>query len=283
MSENSKNITMGEVWKNAIIKFLKIFVAAFSAINLLFALVVFAAPRFGAKLTSFLGLTSAERYCYTKIYKKSNSATDLYNLILFEENKGSLSREFEYINMLMKRDDYSEFCEKLDDASIKACDDKELIAYIGNVNMFLLNQKIKCMYNLDVSCNIDIRTNLASGNLLENTFSTYISIIESQKLSKNQKVALYKQLMSPTMITLIETKIENLNAKLEEYKDVKYQNQITKDFAEKVLFEYVLMRHYEACYKVYSVIGDDLGEPEKAEEYKALWKDAAEVYGKLIK
>ena len=285
MKDDAGQMSMGKVWKNAVIQAVKIIVLAFSLICLLFATVVYAFPEAGAKLTSKLGMTNAERYCYVKIYSKSNKATDLYNLLLFEESVGNTSSEFEYINMLMAKKDYAEFCTKLDEASLLNCSDKKMIPYIYSVDMFLINQKIKCMYALDLDTVTGvIKQCLSSENLVDNSAATYVSLVVEGDLSTAQKIAKLNLLANTSNMVLgMEQRIKKLEEKFQELSQVSATQGISKAFAEKVVYGYLLMCQYKACYSLYALAEFDGRTQEKADEYKALWQSAAQTYDELVK
>ena len=215
MEKENKILTMGFIWKNAVMEAIRVIVYAFSLICLVFAIIVCAFPSAGAKLTNTLGMTNVEKYCYNKIYENSGKATDLYNLVLFEQSVGDVAGEFAHIESLTKRSDYQEFCQKLDEASLKNCKDKKLIVYIYSVDIFLSNQKIKCIYELDIDgAEREIKQALSNENLLNNSISTYVSLVVDGNLSDAQKIAKLNLLAnSEGLMNLLEERTSNLQKK----------------------------------------------------------------------
>lgn len=182
--------------KKVLLNSLKIFAITLGIAVFVFFFTVSAifviAPKNDAKLFSFLGLKKAEEACYIRQYKKTGSNVDLYNVILFESELENYEKELMYINELMSDDEYKEFYTKLDKSAVEAVDDKSLIAYTCNTNGYLINQKIKCMYELDFNeINIlnYIKTQLSQDEFLfDSAFSTYVEIVNSDEdLSKEQK------------------------------------------------------------------------------------------------
>lgn len=262
--ESENNAVVNQAIKNASKTTFKILLALVFAFCYLITILFFVSPKAGAKIFHFFGYNKAEEFCYYRIYEKSNSAADLYNLILFEQNVGENERELYYINVLLNREDYSDFCAKLDMASIDACKDIKLIPYVGNVNSYLINQKISSMYKLNISCLNELKNQLEKGNVLETSYATYVDLIrQNSSMSESQKQATYSEILTEQFVTLLDSRTSKLTATLEEYE--------TTDcvLASKILHQYSLMRLYEAEYIAYKAVGNE----DKANEFKDLWAE----------
>ena len=130
-----------QIWLNSLKIFGKIFFCLVVSFFYVISVMFFIQPKFDAKIFNYFGLTKAEESCYEQIYRKSNSSVDLYNLILFEQQIGNTNKELLYINELFAKDDYEDFCDKLDKSSIEnAGANKTLIATVGDVDSFLISR-----------------------------------------------------------------------------------------------------------------------------------------------
>lgn len=270
---NKNNEIYGKAFKNASKTTLKILLGLVFAFCYVVTIMFFVSPKTSAKVFHFFGYNKAEEFCYYKAYENSGSAADLYNLILFEQKIGDSEKKLYYINVLMNRSDYLDFCKKLDTASINACKDKKLIPYVGNVNSYLINQKISTMYKLQISCLTELKNQLKNGSILETSFATYVDLIrQNSEMSNSQKQAVYNEILTSEYESLLENRANSLKTKLEEYKTN------NGNLADKILLEFSLMRLYEAEHVAYKAVGNE----EKANEFKTLWTEIQEQAKKTL-
>lgn len=185
------------------------------------ATMFFIAPKFAVKFFSFFGFEKAEETCYVRIYEKSNSNSDLYNLILFENKLQNDEKELYYLNILMNDENYQNFYEKLDDSALREIEDKSMIAYTCNTNSYLINQKIKCMYNLgfdratSLTVSNYIKSVLENENLFDSAFLTYVELVKyDSNLSLDEKQQRIDKILGVVNLLLTD-KLTNIQTYLE--------------------------------------------------------------------
>ena len=112
------------------------------------------------------------------IYNRSDKITDLYNLILCEGELGNFSKELDCIDEIIARDDYNEFCNTMDKASLNSVKDKQMLPYSVNVNGYLMSRKVICLYNLNKEgIETYVYRQTSVGKISEYSFSTYVDLI----------------------------------------------------------------------------------------------------------
>ena len=111
-------------WKNGVKIGLKTLACCFVVImfSLTFIFVLF--PKFSLKINNSLGLNKVKELNYQMIYARTDKIADLYNVILYEGEVGKTSKELTYIDEIIKRTDYNDFCNAMDKASLKSVKDK---------------------------------------------------------------------------------------------------------------------------------------------------------------
>ena len=273
-NQTAKNENMKIVWVNALKTFGKILVGAVVCFCFFTMSLFYLSPISAAKMFGFLNLKRAQESCYEFAYSKDKSTANLYNLVLFEIEMEKPEVELYYLNLLLSDEGYNDFCTKLDDSSLKEVSNKSLVAYSCNTNSFLLNQKVKCMYNLKISdsaINKFVKSKLSSNDMAECTFATYVDlIIGDSSLSETRKTNLLNSLLSEEALANLDAKIESLRAQAKEQtgnKRLVIQNALVSNCRGKYLA-------YEKCF------GKDNEKTELAkEEYLAEY----EIYKSLIK
>ena len=95
-----------KTWLNSFKTFAKIMLAVVFVFFYLISALFFLAPNFDAKIFNFFGIVRAEEACYEMQYKKSGQLSDLYNLVLFEQEHSNKEKELEYITELMSDDEF---------------------------------------------------------------------------------------------------------------------------------------------------------------------------------
>lgn len=264
------------VWKNATVSFLKIIgivvCAFFFVTTTLFSLF----PSLGTEYYNVLGLKKAEELCYERQYQKSDNIADLYNLVVFEQDKNNI-KQLQYINELMNKKGYTDFCEKLNDSALSKTNEKSLIAYVGDVNAYLVNQKVKCLYELNISAETFVYSCLKNDNLTEQSFASYVELIrKDNSLSETKKIEKYQDLLDTfeangqTLEVLLNNRLLYINQKLGE-------TNLSEN--NKIILQYTLMNDYRACYVVYHTIGNET----KTSEYETKYNEARSEYNNLVK
>ncbi len=231
---------------------LKTFVACFIGIMFVYCSIFVLFPKFSLKINNSLNLRKAKELNYQMIYKRSSKITDLYNVIICEAEMGNYEKEFEYIDEMISRDDYAEFCDKVDKAGLEQASDKSLIPYSVNVNGYLMSRRVICWYNLEKE-GIDkyIYGQTKTGKLSEYSFSAYVDLIyKEENLTSSQK----REKLS-LLINMFDTSGIKLEELLEErVDDIDSALKIETKTEKKVALQYTLTRIYRSRYYVYEIL-----------------------------
>ena len=287
MQETTKDSVIN---KNLIKSSLKIFAKVMFCVMVGFFFFVtsmfYLAPKINAKMFNFFGLTKAEESCYVQAYKNSGKTSDLYNLVLFEQEHSNTEKELYYINVLLSKNDYSDFCLKLNSSAI-AKTEKNMYVYVGDVNAYLVNRKLKCMYQLNSKVTYEnrsklvvsfVRSCLAGENLTELSFSTYVSLVlQDETLTSQQKVSEFE-----TFENLISTEETVSTRKLLTDREGALINKYINEKSEssKILFANALVKFYKAEYNYFKTLGETENNLQMIEDKYQIMLDA---YNKLIK
>lgn len=217
-------------------------------------------PKFSLKINQTLGLTKVQEYNYQLIYKRSNNIADLYNVIICEENLGKTEKELTYLNEILARSDFQDFCKAMDNATISKLNDNKLIASTANVNGYLTARKVYCLYSLN-SKNVEsfVYQQTKSGKYKEYTFAVFVDLVVGDTiLTQSQK----KELLSE-FIVLSEFDVENSKLiSMEKLVETKIAGLVSlvdnKNTSEndKLVYKYELMRYYGANASLYEILGD---------------------------
>lgn len=226
-------------------------------------------PKTSLKINEEFGFVKVQEYNYQLIYNRSGKITDLYNLVLFEEKQKNTAKELIYIDKMLERKDYAEFCNAMDKASLENVKDKNMIPYSSNVNGYLFSRKVICLYDKgNESFDSYIYKQTKTGDVNEYSFSTYVDLVFSdENLTNDQKKVKFDSLLQLSEVdgesmvnleTLISNRVNALNEKIAGESD---NNQ-------KIISNYTLMRIYASRYYVYTTQGNDLLKNENLELYK---------------
>ena len=116
-------------------------------------------------------------------------------MILYECELGNYDKELAYIDEIIERDDYLEFCNEMDKSSFKSVTDKSLLPYSVNVNGYLMARKVVCLYKLGLS-GIDsyVYRQTKTGKLSEYSLSAYVDLVYNDEsltlVQKQEKLGL---------------------------------------------------------------------------------------------
>lgn len=235
-------------------------VNCFIVIMFVASFIFVAFPRISLKMNNLLGLKKIKELNYQMIYERSGKASDLYNVILYECEMGDFDKELAYIDEMIARNDYADFCEGVDKASLESVKDKNLIPYSVNVNGYLLGRKVVCLYNLDLD-GLDsyVYRQTKTGKLSEYSFTVYADLIYSdESLTKSQKQEKFRILMEMidsdgySLEELLETRVQGINDKI----------KIEDKSERKISLQYTLTRIYRSRYYVYDILGDEMKKQE---------------------
>lgn len=267
------------VTKKTWLSALKIFAISLACAVFVFFFMIAAfyicSPRVDAKIFNFFGMKKAEEACYVRAYDMSEDNKDLYNLVIFESEQGNFEKELYYLNLLLDNETYAEFCDRLDKSAMNTVTDKSIVAYTCNTNGYLVNQKIKCMYELGFDKGASptirnyIKTNLEGENLFDNAFITYVEIVNSDNgLSKE-----VKQEKLELIYSVVDTYLtDRFNA----IKDYLKRDDISE--YQRIVAQNALVNIRKADYII-----DTVNESAEVEISKEAYETALQEYNNLIK
>lgn len=263
---NETRLLTPAVWKNSLLSFFKILVSLFLVLTFLITLLFFVYPKASVRLFKALHLKNAQEASLVRVYEKSGSNADLYNLIIFEQNTNQFEKELKYINELSNKDDYDEFCDKLDSSSLNQVkNQKSLIPVLCNTRSYLNNQKMKCLWELGEEAKTFIHSTLLGDYNYEFSFASYVYYL-SEKFSGNELKEKYKDLLLTSKIDgqnsiSIETLLNNRLEKLQ------IEKQSEKN-EEKIVRLYSLANmskgSYQVCLTLYGENADSTIQAKEA-------------------
>ncbi len=274
--KQTKELDLKNVWLSSLKKF---FIIMLCFVVLFFFIIMslfFISPKTAAKFFGSMNMKNAQETCLITEYNKNSSAANLYNLVIFESEQNNLESELIYLSMLFARDDYNEFCKKTDSASLSAINNnKSLIAISCNVNSYLINQKVKCMYNIGIESGAIIKfilPKVEEKELAENSFSTFIELVLSdKKISDNKKLSILNSLKGYDIFDAVEAKISKLQS------IVKSENISKHDL---IIYSYALVGNCRGLYLTYLNIYEK--ESVEFKDAKQNYEDAIKIYNESI-
>ena len=93
MTQESVPVLNKQMWINSLKICLKIILAVCAAFFYMISVMFILAPNFDAKIFNFLGCKKAEESCLVQVYEKSDAITDLYNVVLIEQQLNNYEKE----------------------------------------------------------------------------------------------------------------------------------------------------------------------------------------------
>ena len=266
-----------KMWLNSLKMTGKILLCVIFVFFYMITTLFFIAPNFDAKIFNFFGFKNAEESCYLKQYENSGELSDLYNLVLFEQKQENYQEELYYINVLMRDKNYDEFCDRLDVSGIYNAGSKSMYVYVGDVNAYLVNRKIKGLYALNLGYRAEIIKSLKSGALTEYALATFVDLVKNDSITQGSKKSAYVELMtrkegeSASITELLDDRIDLIEAKLEEER--------VSGTVEEILLQYALVKLNYAGYTLYKTAELDAS---KTVKYEQAYEQAAQAYASLI-
>lgn len=266
MTETKENVSFDtkRVAKIALKTFSNLFVGIMFALMVVF----FVAPSFSLKISKAFGSLKGQEVCYERMYAQSGKITDLYNLILINEQQNDYENEFAYINQITKKSNYKEFCEAVDKASVLKVKSKELIPYTCDVNSYIRSQKVECMYKMGEDQTIEVVVQTVSGELSDVSIAVYVDLInDDELLTDKQKTEKIVELMGKNIIvsgasastqTIMSDRIDEI------------KTELSKDglsAERRIILQYSLVRLYRAEYLINVYLDDSVA----AESYKTFY------------
>lgn len=187
MTEKQNHDKMQKTDKNAlnftILKyFLVTVLACVAAVFYFFAVSICLSPKSMITSCQKMGWKGGELLCYERIYDKSGKIEDLYNFTVSSINAKNNKQTILCIATLQDRNDYDAFCEKID-LSAKQTVKIEYVAYVGNLDSYLENQKVLALYNSGKKSKAkqEAFSNLESQNKYSFSLDAYVSCLGDNK------------------------------------------------------------------------------------------------------
>lgn len=176
--KNNKNALNFTILKYFVVTVFSCVVAVFYFFAVSFCIL----PKNMISVCQKMGWKGGELLCYERIYSSSNKIEDLYNLTLASINAENNKQTVSCINMLQEDERYDAFCEKLD-LSAKQTVKIEYIAYVGNLDSYLENQKVLALNGCGKKqqSKQEAFKNLKSQNKFSFSLDAYVSCLGENK------------------------------------------------------------------------------------------------------
>ena len=264
------------VWLNGFKLFGKIAFAVIFSLFYFISMMFFISPKVDAKIFKFFGAKKAEEACYIRVYDKSQSKADLYNLILIESELQNYDKELYYLNILMNDVGYEEFYLKLDESAFKTInlENIETLVYVCNANSYLINQKVKCMYHLGFDSVLSptvrnyLKTQLEDVTVFETSFATYVELVYSDEtISKEEK---------QSRINTAYSAVSDMLQQKETFMGNYYY------LADVVVKDQIMAQHTYVCIKKARYMIDVINESGNVGASKLDYEKALKTYNQLI-
>ena len=255
---------------------LKTLLNCFIGIMFSLSIIFVALPRFSLKINNAIGLNKIKELNYQMIYSRSKKITDLYNVIIYEASVKNYSKELNYIDKILKRDDYVSFCDALDKASLKSIKNKNMLPYSVNVNGYLTGRKVICLYNLNTNgIETFVYRQTKEGRLTEYVFSTYVDLVyKDSNLTDSLKIEKLSLLMG-----IIDVSGKKLDAVMDsKIDDIKIALNVETEREKQIALQYSLVRIYRSRY----YLADKLNKQSEKESYDNLFVEAKNKLNEMI-
>ena len=290
MTKTTKEIKLNEnVWLNSLKITARVVFACIVAFFYVISSMFFISPDFDAKIFNFFGFSKAEEACYIRMYEKTGSAEDLYNLVLFEQSNENYQKELYYINVLIEHENYQDFCEKLNESSLAAVS-KDMYAYVGDTHAYLINRKVRCIYQSNIelpfeerspSLMLYIRNHIKDGSFSSSSFLTYVTLVlNDSTITEQQKKETFNNLNSMVVSNDIYTTSELLIRRESEILDAVTKAKNSKNEVKAIILQKALVDFYKASYNFNKVIG---AEQKELNRLELMHSSSASTYSDMVK
>lgn len=264
------------VWLNGFKLFGKIAFAVIFSLFYFISMMFFISPKVDAKIFKFFGAKKAEEACYIRVYDKSQSKADLYNLILIESELENYDKELYYLNILMNDEGYEEFYLKLDESAFETItlDNIETLVYVCNTNSYLINQKVKCMYRLGFDSVLSpiirnyLKTNLEGDFAFESSFLTYVELVYSDDSLSSEEKADRVNTAYNAVDDLLQQRLVYLNT---------FNSAVNITVKEQIISQYNIVNIRKAKYMI-----EVINESGSVGASKLDYEKALKTYNQLI-
>lgn len=168
-------------------------------------------PKTSISISEKMGWKGGELLGYQQVYKQSQTIEDLYNFTIASVSAGANNQTVKCVNEMQERDDYAEFCEKMDISALQSVK-LEYVAYLGNVDSYLQNQKVVSLFNSNQKSKAkeEAIQDLARRNKYSFALDAYVSCL-ANCTNQELKSLSEEQCNGKTVMEWLDIKIQNLN------------------------------------------------------------------------
>lgn len=214
--------------------------------------VVGLSPKSGIKIFEFMKAEKAALSCYERIYQKSGTLADLYNVVQKSISIKNYEKTSKYIKELQGKTSYNEFCIEVNDAILQVTE-KKYLAYVGDLDSYLVSQNIMALYldgKKDDALTLAL-SDLENNNIYSFGLSAYFACLaEDSSLTKEEKDVKIAQIasivvdsdLSLTVLGKIKERRTNADSELS---NGGYNDKILRVYTS-LKIENVLLEIYEA-------------------------------------
>ena len=236
-------------------------------------------PESAVKVFEALNANRPALICYERVYNKTQTLADLYNLVQKSISAKDYKRTSKYISELRGKNGYNEFCFNLNAAVLEVTEDK-YIAFVGDLDGYLVSQNILALYQSGkkIEAKDMAYTDLYNENIYSFGFSAYIEcVLSDDSLTEQEKkieaIDAYSGQISGEELVYIDDLIDEREDAL---KFDLNDDSLTK--AEKILRIYTGLKIANTKLSIYDIANDESSAQFAREEIEEL----QEIYNALI-
>jgi len=257
---------------------LKTLVLLVGAIYFVFATTVSLSPKSAIKIYEFLGAEKATLSCYERIYYKTETLADLYNLVQKSIQTKDYERTSKYIEKLQNKNEYVGFCIEVNNAT-KQVTNKEYIAYVGDLDGYLISQNILALYNVGKT---EESESVAIADLQnDNKFSLGLATYIDCALADSNKTLTEKNewLVEIANSTVVEMGNKTILEQLQSRRMMADISNASENDADKIMHVYTCLKIESLKLKIYVASNDE----SLASETRSQISTLQEMYNNLTR
>ena len=270
-----------EVGNTVFSTFMKTFGFLICAVFYVLAIAVCIMPKTSSKFYELFDSKNAVVVCYEKIYEKSGQNADLYNLILKSIDAKNHKLTAKYIKELREKDNYIEFCDEVNSASVSATENK-YIAYVADLDGYLVSQRIVALYSKGskkTAENEAINDIVYNENIYSFGISAYVDCLMNDEnfteQEKNQKlIDFYEKVID------VNDSQKEISTYIEEKRtEVDLSNAVGNDKVDKILRVYTSLKIDNIKLLYYEATANET----EANAMRLQIEELQDIYADLIK
>lgn len=206
--QNVKDLKLGKVVFTTVLKTIGIIMFVFGFIVMSMSVVT---PRTMLKTFDSMGLDGAGYLVQKRMYERDNTNQNLYNLIQRAIENEKYEDQVKYIDIMIHLDDYSSFCEEVDNATKQILGAKYSI-YADSYDTYLRRHLVKALYLTDKEMEAKMMAIDSVYGGLDELYMYVDLIVNDEELTDVQKTAEINTLYSRySVLSAIETKLLELD------------------------------------------------------------------------